>query len=149
MAETLGSLIDKLSIVKLKQFHSDDTARLNDLGEQEKLLVNEIDEFICLAAAGEIPVSKLSFKSNKVYKKEGNALPEFTGSISDIISRLADSNCRLWHVQEKVYEFERVPADEKDSVVKQLALINLERTRYIDEIDNQFKRLITDRINRE
>jgi hypothetical protein len=38
MAETLGSLCDKLTIVKLKQWHSEDAARLQSLGLQEQQL---------------------------------------------------------------------------------------------------------------
>ncbi len=44
---------------------------------------------------------------------------EITGSVSKIFSELAKVNCDLWHEQEKVYEFEKVPFDEKDNVVKQ------------------------------
>jgi hypothetical protein len=36
MAETLGSLCDKLTIVKLKQYHTEDSKRLESLGQQEK-----------------------------------------------------------------------------------------------------------------
>ena len=35
MAETLGSLCDKLTIVKLKQFHNEDKNRLESLQQQE------------------------------------------------------------------------------------------------------------------
>ena len=38
MAETLGSLCDKLTIVKLKQWHTDDTARTASLAAQERQL---------------------------------------------------------------------------------------------------------------
>jgi len=143
MAETLGSLIDKISIVKLKQYHSDDEDRLLSLEKQESQLASEIDEFISRACSGEIPNEKLYFKSNKVYKKEGNAINDIFGSIGMLASQLADANCRLWHVQEKVYEFEAVPIAEKDEVVKQLAVLNLERTKCIDEIDNQFSSRIS------
>jgi len=42
-----------------------------------------------------------------VYKKEGNVVADFEGPIGQIFSQLAETNCRLWHAQEKVYEFER------------------------------------------
>ena len=51
-------------------------------------------------------------------------------------------NCKLWHEQEKVYDFEKVPSAEKDTVVKQLALLNLERNKCIDQIDRQFHHLV-------
>lgn len=142
MSETLGMLCDKLTIVKLKQYHSDDPARLESLESQEKLLQQEIDEFLMRAINGDIPVEKLSFASNKVYKKEGNAIRNITGSIGTVFAELANVNCKLWHEQEKVYEFETVPAHEKDVVVKQLAHLNLERNKCIDEIDRQLAELI-------
>jgi hypothetical protein len=51
-------------------------------------------------------------------------------------------NCQLWHEQEKVYEFEKVPAEQKDVVVKGLAILNLKRNKCIDLIDRQFAGLV-------
>jgi len=137
MAETLGSLCDKLTIVKLKQWHTDEPARLASLAEQEFQLKKEIDEFAAAAINGKIPTDRLTFAANKVYKKEGNDIRAIDGSIGDVFSRLAEINCELWHEQEKVYEFDKVPVEQKDAVVKQLALLNLERNQCIDQIDKK------------
>lgn len=142
MAETLGSLCDKLTIVKLKHWHTENEERLRNLAGQEKQIQDEIDEFMSAAIAGRIPVERLTFASNKVYKKEGNTLRDFPGSIGLLFSMLADVNCRLWHVQEHVYDFEKIPVEEKDGVVKQLAVLNLERTTCIDKIDECVRSLI-------
>ncbi len=142
MAETLGTLSDKLTIVKLKQFHTEDGTRLKSLAQQETQLQAEIDEFITAATSGRIPVEKLTFSANKVYKKDGNETREIAGSLGEIFSLLADTNCRLWHVQEKVYEFEVVPVNEKNNVVKDLAILNLERNNCIDEMDKTFVSII-------
>ncbi len=142
MAETLGSLCDKLTIVKLKQWHSEDPDRLASLDAQESQLRAEIDELTVAAIAGDIPPARLCFASNKVYKKEGNVVPDIGGTVGEIFAKLAEVNCRLWHEQEKVYDFEQVPPDRKDEVVKNLAVFNLERTRCIDEIDKRFRSLL-------
>ncbi|MBF0123250.1 MAG: hypothetical protein HQL21_07605 [Candidatus Omnitrophica bacterium] len=142
MAETLGSLCDKLTIVKLKQYHSEDKERLASLNDQQGQLVAEIEEFISDAVSGVIPVNKLTFRANKVFKSQGNEIQEIKGTIGCVFGKLAEVNCRLWHEQEKVYEFEKVPVLEKDKVVKQLAILNLERTRCIDEIDAAFVKLV-------
>lgn len=142
MAETLGSLCDKLTIVKLKQFHSVDPERQRSLADQEQQLQNEIDEFVSAAVTGIIPMERLTFAANKVYKLEGNVVAEILGSIGEVFSQLADVNCRLWHEQELVFEFEKVPVEGKDKVVKQLALLNLERNHCIDRIDKQFCSII-------
>lgn len=142
MAETLGSLCDKLTIVKLKQWHSEDEIRLKSLAVQEKQLQEEINEFINAAIGGKIPSDRLIFASNKVYKKEGNYVPDVGGSIGEIFSELAQVNCNLWHEQEKVYEFEKVAVTEKDRVVKQLAILNLQRNKCIDGIDKKFQAMV-------
>ena len=140
MAETLGSLCDKLTIVKLKEWHSEkQPERLRDLATQEQQLREEIDAFIADATGGRIPVERLTFAANKVYRKEGNPVPEVTGGIGAVFSHLAEVNCRLWHEVDKGYEIEKVPPDTRDGLVKQLALLNLERSQCIDEIDRQLR----------
>lgn len=147
MAETLGTLSDKLTIVKLKQYHTEDSARLASLKLQEAQLQQEIDEYVAAAMAGDIPLAKLTFAANKVYKKEGNDTRDLTGSLGQIFGFLADTNCQLWHVQEKVYEFEAIPVEQKDEVIKELAILNLERNNCIDEIDKAFVALLRGKAN--
>ena len=136
MAETLGMLCDKLTIVKLKQYHTDNAERLASLDKQASQLKDEIDEYIVDAIEGRIPIDRMSFAANKVYKEEGNNVSEVNGNFGEIVYQLADINCRLWHEQEKVYDFKSVPAEEKDRVVNQLAILNLERNKCIDAINN-------------
>ena len=142
MAETLGTLCDKLATVKLKLWHTDDAERLQSLREQEQQLHREIDEFMSAAISGNIPLERLTFAANKVYKKEGNVVPKFNGTLGESFAQLAHTVCKLWHVQEKVYEFESVPMDQKDSVIKELAIVNLERNQCIDGLDRRFRELI-------
>lgn len=142
MAETLGSLCDKLTTVKLKRWHTDDPRRLQSLAEQEQQLHEEIDEFVSAAIAGNIPLERLTFAANKVYKKDGNVVPEIRGSFGETFAQLADTVCKLWHVQEKVYEFEAIPVEQKDGVIKELAVVNLERNQCIDKLDEQFRQAV-------
>ncbi len=143
MAETLGMLCDKLTIVKLKQYHTTNDERLLSLDQQCKQLQTEIDEYFADAVTGKIAPERLTFASNKVFKQQGNEVKEVLGNIGEVFYQLADVNCKLWHEQEKVYEFETVPSQEKDKVVKQLALLNLERNKCIDSINTQFLSIIT------
>jgi ribosomal protein L44E len=145
MAETLGMLCDKLTIIKLKQYHTDDATRLESLNRQATQMQAEIDEYMADALSGRIPVNKLTFAANKVFKKEGNEVAKVEGNLGQVFYQLADVNCRLWHEQEKVYEFETVPVEQKDKVVKQLALLNLERNHCIDAINEQLAQLVTER----
>ena len=61
MAETLGSLCDKLTIIKLKQWHSEDPDRLRSLESQQRQLVDEINTFVSDAAQGKIAIDRLTF----------------------------------------------------------------------------------------
>ncbi|WP_374951931.1 hypothetical protein [Mucilaginibacter sp.] len=142
MAETLGSLCDKLTIVKLKQYHTEDDTRLQSLSQQEQMLAAEINDFIADAVNGLIPLDQLTFKANKVFKQQGNEVKDVQGTIGEVFAELAKVNCDLWHEQEKVYEFETVAAAEKDVVVKKLAILNLQRNKCIDNIDTNFTRMI-------
>ena len=142
MAETLGMLCDKLTIVKLKQYHTEDNDRLISLEKQAIQLQLEIDEYVNDAVQGNIPVERMTFDANKVFKQEGNVVDDVKGNFGEVMYQLADVNCRLWHEQEKVYEFEKVPVEEKDKVVKKLALLNLERNKCIDRINNLFADMI-------
>jgi hypothetical protein len=148
MAETLGMLCDKLTIVKLKQYHTTDEVRLTSLSKQCDQLQIEIDEYFSDGFAGYIPAERLTFASNKVFKQQGNEVKEIQGKIGEVFSQLADVNCKLWHEQEKVYEFETVPVDQKDMVVKLLALLNLERNKCIDAINLQFSELVLKKLNK-
>lgn len=142
MAETLGSLCDKLTIVKLKLFHSEDAIKLESLKEQEGFLTNEINQFLFDAISGIIPINKLSFVANKVYKEAGNETKQIIGEIGQIFAELAKVNCDLWHEQEKVYEFENVPIKQKNIVIKQLAVLNLSRNKCIDAIDKKLQEMV-------
>ncbi|MBK7678139.1 MAG: hypothetical protein IPJ29_01740 [Chitinophagaceae bacterium] len=147
MAETLGMLCDKLTIVKLKQYHTEDNDRLSSLEKQSTQLQAEIDEYIINAVEGNIPVDRMTFDANKVFKKEGNTVAEVMGNFGEVVAQLADVNCQLWHEQEKVYDFEKVPAEQKDIVVRKLAVLNLERNKCIDRINSLFAGMVSKKIN--
>lgn len=142
MAETLGMLCDKLTIVKLKQYHTDDDQKTESLNKQALQLQEEIDEYVGNAVSGNIPLEKLTFASNKVFKKEGNEVAEVAGGIGAMFSQLAEVNCELWHEVEKGYDIENVPVDQKDKIVKNLAVLNLQRNKCIDAIDQTFLEFI-------
>jgi hypothetical protein len=140
MAETLGSLCDKLCIVMLKQWHTKDRKRIESLKLQEETLQEEIDEFVRDASIGTIPEQRLKFVANKVYKKKGNTVAEIKGDIGAVFSQLARINCELWHEVEKSYDIENVPDENKGLLIKRLAVLNLERNLCMEAIDEKFSR---------
>ena len=142
MAETLGSLCDKLTIVKLKQYHTDDVDKIASLSEQEEQLKEELNCFISEAVQGEIPLSRLTFSAHKVYKQQGNETRTITGDVGQLFAELARINCELWHEQENVYDFANVAQDNKNAVVQRLAVLNLERNQCIDGINSAFRDMV-------
>lgn len=144
--ETLGSLCDKITIVKLKQYHAIDPDTLTSLEKQSGDLSLEIDSFVSKSICGDNTI--FVFRSNKIYNSKGYNTPKLKGSLGETISELAAINCELWHTQEKVYDFTSVPANEKDDVIKQLAALNLRRNQCIERIDIVFSELISRRANR-
>ena len=149
MAETLGMLCDKLTISQLKHYHTTDEVRLQSLSTQIIQLQQEIDEYISDSLSGKIDPERMVFAANKVFKTEGNQVADVKGNFGEIFFQLSQVNCKLWHEQEKVYEFESVPVNEKDAVVKQLALLNLERNKCIDSLNEQFMNLVKQKINNQ
>ena len=143
MAETLGSLCDKLSIVKLKEYHSENKDKKSLLIRQSKQLILEIDEYVQNAFSDNISIEKLTFKSNKVHGlKNLSFIKKDKSSLGQFIEKLSYTNCLLWHEQEKIYDFENIPPSDKNDVIKKVALLNLERTNFIDQIDEYFKNII-------
>jgi hypothetical protein len=140
MAETLGSLCDKLTVVKLKQWHTKDRKRIKSLKIQERVLEQEIDEFVRDAFNGTIPRDRMKFEANKIYKKKGNIVAEVKGDIGAVFSQLARVNCELWHEVEKSYDIDRVPDEKKGVLIKRLAVLNLERNRCMEAIDDNLRR---------
>lgn len=141
--ETLGSLLDKLTIIKLKEYHTSDAKQLSSLGSQGDLLKLEIDSFIAAAAAGTLPKTQLTFQANKVVNGAGDTSGDiYFPDISRTFSDLAETNCRLWHMQELIYDFKNVPVDEKDYVIISVAALNLRRNKDIDHINELFSNII-------
>lgn len=135
MAETLGSLCDKLTIVELKHWHTTDAARRAQLATQGRELAEEIDELLRDAVSGRIARERLTFAHHKVHGVD--ALPTAAGSLGALCADLARKNCELWHEQEKVYEVQAAPGSPHDAIelVQRLGRLNLERTELIDAID--------------
>lgn len=141
--ETLGSLCDKLCVIKLKQNHTDvrDRERQDNLAMQELNLLYEIADYFKDAVSGKIPKEKLSVKSNKIHT--GTDMPGIDFSnMGILVSMLAQINCEIWHLQEKLYNFSVIPAEEKDAVVEAITKENLKRGRCVEGIDMKLQELL-------
>ncbi len=138
MADTLGSLCDKLIITQLKRIHTNDLAKLESINDRIDVLKEEIDEFLALVISGNLKPNRILVRTNKVYDESKFSVSSQSLSIGEAVESLLVVNLALWKEQEKVYNFEQVPKDEKNLVIRNLAQLNLDRNVLIEKIDELF-----------
>jgi hypothetical protein len=107
MAETLGSLCDKLTVVKLKEWHADDPARVESLRKQEQQLQQEIAEYLAAECRSDflsltLPPSRCTREGDPNPKK-----PHFWRSALNL-------RCEMpFCIRKRLYEFEQVQAEKR------------------------------------
>jgi hypothetical protein len=145
VADTLGSLCDKLIITQLKKVHTNDLGRLASIDVRVSVLKEEIDEFLLLAISGKLEANRILVRANKVYDESKFSVSVHSSGIGEAIESLLVVNLALWKEQEKVYNFEQVPADMKDIVIRDLAQLNLDRNALIEKIDETLLKILSKR----
>ncbi len=135
MADTLGSLCDKLIVTQLKRIHTNDLVKLASINDRISVLKEEIDEFLLLVISGKLEPNRILVRTNKVYDESKFLVSAQSTTIGEAVESLLVVNLALWKEQEKVYNFEQVPADQKNIVIRNLAQLNLDRNILIEKID--------------
>ena len=146
MAETLGSLIDKLSIKNLRYWHLDELiqqenssdlkteelkAKLIIVESQRKDLLNEIDIFLAAALAGEV---KVCDEKVKLYRNTNVSSLEKVSKLGEAVSELAMSNTRIWHLEDEVRR-EDLLDSEIVKLKRKIDQNNQERCNLVDKVD--------------
>lgn len=135
---TLGALIDRLIITKLKNHYADTAEKRASTEKQVGLLCSEINDYLTAVAAGDI--SSLTFEQNKVYKQHttevGNPTPDM--GFGELVTMLVEANHRMWKNQEITYDFAAVPDDKKVEIINRCCTLNIERNKFMDAIDAWF-----------
>lgn len=146
MAETLGSLIDKLSIKNLRYWHIDEViqakgasdpqmeelkAKRDLVDSQRKDLLGEIDAFLEAALAGEV---KIRDEKVKLYKNLNVASSDGLNNLGKAVSGLAMSNIKLWHLEDEVRR-EDLPDSEIVKTKRTIDTTNQERNNFMDKVD--------------
>tara|TARA_Y100001936_G_scaffold60938_1_gene60024 strand:- start:938 stop:1417 length:480 start_codon:yes stop_codon:yes gene_type:complete len=144
MAETLGSLVDKLSIKNLRIWHLDEAlkkdngsgneelkAKRNLAEKQRKRLVDEINEFLIAALNGDVCVrdEKIKMYSNTNVSSSANI-----NLLGQAISELAFRNIKLWHCEDDVRRTDLVDS-EIVKIKRRIDTTNQERNDLIDKVD--------------
>ncbi len=155
MAETLGSLIDKLSIKNIREYHLKESLKkkgssalknkLKILLKQKRYLLEEIDEFL-----------KEGIEGKRILKDEKLKLynpPEVVGKIGKIdslakaISSITMKNLELWHLEDEARR-QDVPLAYIGKIKRKIDRANQQRNDLIDKIDELFARMVKQRKSR-
>ncbi len=146
MAETLGSLVDKLSIKNLRLWHLDELlekesgapAKINELKAKRELvlkqsqdLMDEINGFFAAALEGKVKIrdEKIKMYDNKNVKPT-DAIKELGLAISELSLR----NIRCWHLEDEVRR-EDLPDSEIVQLKRRIDATNQERNDLMDKVD--------------
>lgn len=146
MAETLGSLVDKLSIKNLRLWHLDEaieakgdshpeTVHLNAKRElvdrQRKELAKEIDVFVADALQGKV---KIRDEKVKMYQNRNVASADEIVDMGCAIGELTIRNIRLWHLEDEVRRTDISDA-EVVACKRKIDTANQERNNLMDKVD--------------
>ena len=146
MAETLGSLIDKLSIKNLRYWHLDEDAQTKDASDpqkeeligkmklvdrQRKEVLQEIDVFLAAAFAGKV---RIRDEKVKLYKNFNVTSSEDLNNLGETVSKLAMSNIKLWHLEDEVRQ-EDLPDADIVKIKRTIDTNNQERNNFMDKVD--------------
>ncbi len=159
MAETLGSLVDKLTIKEIRQFHleemiekkdtkfskSEIEKKLNVLKKQISDYEEEIDCFVLNAFKnGNISVrdEKLKiYNAKDIIGKIGNVT-----KLGEAISGVARKNLELWHLEDEARRKD-VDLNFIGEIKRKIDVVNQHRNDFVDKIDELFEKFITENKN--
>jgi uncharacterized protein with von Willebrand factor type A (vWA) domain len=156
MAETLGSLVDKLTIKDLREYHLKEMpkskvkifstadlkrkARLVRL--QKKGIMKEIDDFIKAAVKGKAKIKEEKLKLYTASKDIGR-IPKLD-SLGEAISYLAEENLELLHLEDEARRRD-VSNAYVGKIKRSIDLANQQRNDLIDAIDELLEKCLKKR----
>ena len=144
MAETLGSLVDKLSIKNLRIWHLDEAleeknasdyaelkARRDLADKQRQNLVNEINDFLVSALKGEV---RIRDEKIKLYANTNVSSSDSIKKLGEAVSELAFRNIKLWHCEDEVRRTDLADV-EIVKIKRRIDTTNQERNDLMDKVD--------------
>ncbi|MDA0692480.1 MAG: DUF4254 domain-containing protein [Nitrospinae bacterium] len=146
MAETLGSLVDKLSIKNLRLWHldealeamSDSDSKKDELQTKRELvlkqsqeLMGEINAFFADALEGKV---KIRDEKVKLYTNKNVKPSDSIKELGLAVSELAMRNIRCWHLEDEVRREDLLDA-EIVQLKRRIDATNQERNDLMDKVD--------------
>ena len=137
MAETLGSLVDKLTIknIRLSVIKSGKgrivgaNRKIKIVDQQRKDLIAEIDEFLANAIKRKVRLKELKVK---LYSKPTKKQP--VRRLGQLIDKLSSKNLELWNLEDEVRRTD-VSNAHIVKTKRKIDIANQIRNDLIDEID--------------
>ncbi len=146
MAETLGSLVDKLSIKNLRIWHLDEAledegtpaskrqelqAKRDLADSQRQELAKEIDGFLGSALRGEV---RIRDEKIKMYTNTNVSSSEAIKELGKAVSELASRNIKIWHLEDEVRRTD-LPDATIVQTKRKIDTTNQERNDLMDKVD--------------
>ena len=142
MAETLGSLVDKLSIKNLRIWHleevlekdsdSEELQAKRDLADKQRQnLVQEINGFLVAALQGEVCIRD---EKIKMYTNTNVSSSDSIKKLGEAVSELALRNIKLWHYEDEVRRTDLADS-EIVKIKRRIDTTNQERNDLMDKVD--------------
>ena len=142
MAETLGSLVDKLSIKNLRIWHleealekdsgSEELKAKRDLADKQRQnLVQEINGFLVAALQGEVCIRD---EKIKMYTNTNVSSTDSIKKLGEAVSELAFRNIKLWHCEDEVRRTDLADS-EIVKIKRRIDTTNQERNDLMDKVD--------------
>ena len=142
MAETLGSLVDKLSIKNLRIWHleevlekdsdSEESKAKRDLADKQRQnLVQEINDFLVAALQGEVCIRD---EKIKMYTNTNVSSSDSIKKLGEAVSELAFRNIKLWHCEDEVRRTDLADS-EIVKIKRRIDTTNQERNDLMDKVD--------------
>ncbi|MDC0946706.1 DUF4254 domain-containing protein [Nitrospinaceae bacterium] len=142
MAETLGSLVDKLSIKNLRIWHLEEALEKDSSSEglkakrdladkQRQNLVEEINGFLVAALQGEVCIRD---EKIKMYTNTNVSSSDSVKKLGEAVSELAFRNIKLWHCEDEVRRTD-LEDSEIVKIKRRIDTTNQERNDLMDKVD--------------
>jgi len=142
LSETLGSLVDKLTIKNirlnnLRKAKKKSRNKIDIVQAQRKDLIEEMNEFLAQALKGKV---KLKDEKVKLYKQAGEKR-KVSGTLGALVDGLSQTNVQLWHLEDEARK-----SDVNDAYIgrikRKIDIANQIRNDLIDRIDELLERKI-------
>lgn len=146
--DTIGSLVDKLSILEIRKDHTQDPESLRILNETGERLKNEINEIIPKALNGQIS-DEWAIRQPKLknYAHQDNQI-EKSESLAKAIQDLIQANIKLWNIEDT--RRDKSQADPvRLAAADQISVWNKKRNDAMDNIDVEIWKLVEPKKNKK